>query len=60
MFVFVVVVNALNLIDGLDGMASFISIKFFLIVGGIVLVSKTEFFFIFSNHYQCLAWVFMV
>ena len=46
-FVFVVVVNALNLIDGLDGMASFISIKFFLIVGGIVLVSKTEFFLFF-------------
>jgi UDP-N-acetylmuramyl pentapeptide phosphotransferase/UDP-N-acetylglucosamine-1-phosphate transferase len=37
-FVFVVVVNALNLIDGLDGMASFISIKFFLIIGGIVLL----------------------
>ena len=46
-FVFVVVVNALNLIDGLDGMASFISIKFFLIIGGIVLVSKTEWFIFF-------------
>ena len=47
LFVFVVVVNALNLIDGLDGMASFISIKFFLIIGGIVLVSKTEWFIFF-------------
>ena len=47
LFVFVVVVNALNLIDGLDGMASFISIKFFLIVGGIVLVSKTDWFLFF-------------
>ena len=43
-FVYVVVVNALNLIDGLDGMASFISIKFFLIAGGVILVSKTEWF----------------
>ena len=47
LFVFVVVVNALNLIDGLDGMASFISIKFFLVVGGIVLVSKHEWFLFF-------------
>ena len=30
LFVFVVIVNALNLIDGLDGLASFLSIKFFL------------------------------
>lgn len=47
LFVFVVVVNALNLIDGLDGMASFISMKFFLIAGGIILVSKTEWFLFF-------------
>ena len=47
LFVFVVVVNALNLIDGLDGMASFISIKFFLVAGGIILVSKPEWFLFF-------------
>ena len=47
LFVFVVVVNALNLVDGLDGMASFISLKFFLITGGIVLVSKPEWFLFF-------------
>ena len=46
-FVFVVVVNALNLIDGLDGMASFLSMKFFLVVGGIILVSKAEWFLFF-------------
>jgi len=46
-FVFVVVVNALNLIDGLDGLASFISIKFFLVAGGIILVSKPEWFLFF-------------
>ena len=47
LFVFVVVVNALNLVDGLDGMASFISLKFFLVTGGIVLVSKPEWFLFF-------------
>ena len=47
LFVFVVIVNALNLIDGLDGMATFISIKFFLIVGGIVLISNNEWFLFF-------------
>ena len=47
LFVFVVVVNALNLIDGLDGLASFISIKFFLITGGIILVSNNEWFLFF-------------
>jgi UDP-N-acetylmuramyl pentapeptide phosphotransferase/UDP-N-acetylglucosamine-1-phosphate transferase len=47
LFVFVVVVNSLNLIDGLDGMASFISIKFFLITGGIILVSNIEWFLFF-------------
>ena len=47
LFVFVVVVNALNLVDGLDGMASFISLKFLLVTGGIVLVSKPEWFLFF-------------
>ena len=46
-FVFVVVVNALNLIDGLDGMASFLSMKFFLVTGGIILVSRPEWFLFF-------------
>ena len=46
-FVFVVVVNALNLIDGLDGMASFLSMKFFLVAGGIILVSRPEWFLFF-------------
>ena len=46
-FVFVVVVNALNLVDGLDGLASFLSIKFFLITGGIILVSRPEWFLFF-------------
>jgi UDP-N-acetylmuramyl pentapeptide phosphotransferase/UDP-N-acetylglucosamine-1-phosphate transferase len=47
LFVFVVVVNALNLIDGLDGLASFLSIKFFLVSGGIVLIADSKMFLFF-------------
>ena len=47
MFVFIVVVNSLNLIDGLDGLASLVSIKFFLIMGGLILVSSKEMFIFF-------------
>ena len=47
MFVFIVVVNSLNLIDGLDGLASLVSIKFFLIIGGLILVSSKEMFVFF-------------
>ena len=47
MFVFIVVVNSLNLIDGLDGLASLVSIKFFLIIGGLILVSSKEMFIFF-------------
>lgn len=55
LFVFVVVVNALNLIDGLDGLASFLSIKFFLIAGGIVLISAPKFFLFFPIILGALA-----
>jgi len=47
LFVFVVIVNALNLIDGLDGLASFLSIKFFLVAGGIILISDPTLFLVF-------------
>jgi UDP-GlcNAc:undecaprenyl-phosphate GlcNAc-1-phosphate transferase len=47
LFVFVVIVNALNLIDGLDGLASFLSIKFFLVSGGIILISNPKLFLFF-------------
>ena len=47
LFVFVVVVNALNLIDGLDGLASFLSIKFFLVAGGIILIADSKMFLFF-------------
>jgi UDP-N-acetylmuramyl pentapeptide phosphotransferase/UDP-N-acetylglucosamine-1-phosphate transferase len=47
LFVFVVIVNALNLIDGLDGLASFLSIKFFLVAGGIILIADSKMFLFF-------------
>ena len=47
LFVFVVVINALNLIDGLDGLASFLSIKFFLVAGGIILIADSKMFLFF-------------
>ena len=40
-FVFIVVVNAFNLIDGIDGLAALLSIKFFVLIGGIT-VSYTH------------------
>ena len=33
LFVFIVVVNSLNLIDGIDGLASLLSLKFFFVIG---------------------------
>lgn len=42
LFVFIVVVNSLNLIDGIDGLASLLSLKFFFVVGAILSVSSKE------------------
>ena len=41
-FVFIVVVNAFNLIDGIDGLAALLSVKFFVLIGGIITVSSAE------------------
>ena len=41
-FVFIVVVNAFNLIDGIDGLAALLSVKFFVLIGGIIAVSSAE------------------
>ena len=41
-FVFIVIVNAFNLIDGIDGLAALLSIKFFVLIGGIITVSSTD------------------
>ncbi len=42
LFVFIVIVNSLNLIDGIDGLASLLSLKFFFVVGAILSVSSKE------------------
>ncbi len=41
-FVFIVVVNAFNLIDGIDGLAALLSIKFFVLIAGIIAVTSSE------------------
>ena len=41
-FVFVVIVNSLNLIDGIDGLAALLCIKFFIVIGAILSVSSRE------------------
>ena len=42
LFVYIIVVNAINLIDGLDGLASLLLIKFFVVVGGVIMVSSNN------------------
>ena len=42
LFVFIVVVSSLNLIDGIDGLASLLSLKFFFVIGAILSVSSKE------------------
>ena len=42
LFVFIVVVNSLNLIDGIDGLASLLSLKFFFVMGAILSVSSKD------------------
>ena len=41
-FVFIVIVNAFNLIDGIDGLAALLSVKFFILIGGLIAVTSTE------------------
>ena len=43
-FIFIVIVNAFNLIDGIDGLSALLSIKFFLLVAGIITISSKEMF----------------
>ena len=47
LFVFIIIVNALNLIDGLDGLAVLILINFFLCIAGVVILNSQEMMFFF-------------
>ena len=42
LFVFLIIVNALNIIDGLDGLASLITVKFLIIMGGVIMIGANE------------------
>ena len=48
-FVFIVIVNAFNLIDGIDGLSALLSIKFFLLVAGIITISSKEMFLVIPS-----------
>ena len=48
-FVFIVIVNAFNLIDGIDGLAALLSIKFFLLVAGIVTIASKEMYLVIPS-----------
>tara|TARA_X000000950_G_scaffold269103_1_gene347369 strand:- start:97 stop:1128 length:1032 start_codon:yes stop_codon:yes gene_type:complete len=41
-FVFIVVVNAFNLIDGIDGLSALLSIKFFVLIGALITITSNE------------------
>jgi UDP-GlcNAc:undecaprenyl-phosphate GlcNAc-1-phosphate transferase len=42
LFVFIVIVNSMNLIDGVDGLASLLCLKFFFVIGAMLSVSSKE------------------
>ena len=48
-FVFIVVVNAFNLIDGIDGLAALLSIKFFVLIGGIITITSSEMYLVIPS-----------
>ena len=48
-FVFIVIVNAFNLIDGIDGLSALLSIKFFLLIAGIITISSKEMYLVIPS-----------
>ncbi len=48
-FVFIVIVNAFNLIDGIDGLSALLSIKFFLLTGGIITIASKEMYLVIPS-----------
>jgi len=47
--VFIVIVNAFNLIDGIDGLSALLSIKFFLLIAGIITISSKEMYLVIPS-----------
>ena len=48
-FVFIVIVNAFNLIDGIDGLSALLSIKFFLLTAGIITITSKEMYLVIPS-----------
>jgi len=48
-FVFIVVVNAFNLIDGIDGLAALLSVKFFVLIGALITVTSDEMYLVIPS-----------
>ena len=48
-FVFIVVVNAFSLIDGIDGLAALLSIKFFVLIGALITVTSDEMYLVIPS-----------
>ena len=49
LFVFIVVVNAFNLIDGIDGLAALLSLKFFVLIGAIITITSDEMYLVIPS-----------
>ena len=54
-FVFIVIVNAFNLIDGIDGLSALLSIKFFLLTGGIITIASKEMYLVIPSVVGAIA-----
>ena len=48
-FVFIVVVNAFNLIDGIDGLAALLSVKFFVLIGALITITSNEMYLVIPS-----------
>ncbi len=48
-FVFIVVVNAFNLIDGIDGLSALLSVKFFILIGALITVTSDEMYLVIPS-----------
>lgn len=48
-FVFIVVVNAFNLIDGIDGLSALLSIKFFVLIGALITITSNEMYLVIPS-----------
>ncbi|MFL2601835.1 MAG: MraY family glycosyltransferase [Flavobacteriaceae bacterium] len=48
-FVFIVIVNAFNLIDGIDGLSALLSIKFFVLIGALITITSNDMYLVIPS-----------